>query len=230
MRKCAWEVSVMLEKRRYSRSELIEIFKTSRLDAIKAKIRRAGYVFTDSGWGSSYSLEILDLPGEDLFKRYCVDQLRFAPQTDFQKLKHFLFFFLENEEFMTLQYNQMAQVMIDHGIHITAQTISGYFQHLKSIGWVFTDSFDYVYFLYDEALGETRYISKEEYCAINKEFWQLRKIQHYSWSEAYAAIKKKYGNKPRKRPLELKTAFFLEQYKAVWDLIDNEIKENNLEG
>lgn len=220
----------MLEKRRYTRSELTEIFRTSRLDAIKNRLRRAGYVFTEDGWGSSYSLEIQDLPREDLFKRYCIDKLKFAPQTDFQKLKHFLFFFLENEEFMTLQYNQMAQVMIEHGIHITAQTISSYFQHLKSIGWVFTDSFDYVYFLYDEALGETRYISREEYCAINKEFWQLRKKDHYSWSEAYAAIKKKYGNKPRKRPLEVKTAFFLEQYKAVWDLIDNEIKENNLEG
>ena len=220
----------MLEKRIYSRSELIEIFKTNRLDAIKARIRRAGYVFTEKGRGADYNLEIQDLPREDQFKRYCVETLRFSPQTDFSKLKHFLFFFLQDEEFMTLQYNQMAQVLRQHGFSISPQTISNYFQHLQSIGWVFTDTFDYVYFLYDDNLGETKYISREEYCAINKEFWQLIKIDHLSWSDAYKVIKKRYGSKPRKRPLELKTAFFNHQYKAVWDLIDKEIIENNLEG
>ena len=79
----------MLEKRRYTRSELTEIFRTSRLDAIKNRLRRAGYVFTEDGWGKTYSLEIQDLPREDLLKRYCIDILQFAPQTDFQKLKHF---------------------------------------------------------------------------------------------------------------------------------------------
>ncbi len=220
----------MLEKRTYSRSELIDLYKTSRLDAIKARIRRAGYVFTEAGRGNSYTLEILDLPREDQFKRYCIDVLGFSPQTDFQKLKYFLFFFLENEDFMTLQYNQMADIMAQNGVRITPQTISNYFQHLQTIGWAFTDNFDYVYFLYDEALGETRYITREEYCAINKEFWQLINRNKYTWKEAYSSIKSKYGNKPRKRPRSVKNGFFTAQYQAIWDLIENDIKQNNLEG
>lgn len=220
----------MLEKRTYSRSELIDLYKTNRLDAIKARIRRAGYVFSEAGRGNSYTLEILDLPREDHFKQYCIEVLGFSPQTDFQKLKYFLFFFLENEDFMTLQYNQMADIMTQNGIRITPQTISSYFQHLQAIGWAFTDHFDYVYFQYDETFGETRYITREEYCAINKEFWKLINTKHYTWSEAYYAIKQKYGSKPRKRPRSVKNGFFLTQYQAVWDLIDNEIKEKKLEG
>ena len=33
----------MLEKRIYTRQELIEIYKTQRLDAIKNKVKREGY-------------------------------------------------------------------------------------------------------------------------------------------------------------------------------------------
>ena len=114
----------MLEKRKYTRSELIEIYKTDRLDAIKARIQRAGYIFQSSGRGKDYTMEILDLPKEDELKQYCREILGFSAQTDFTKLKYFLFFFLQNEEFMTLQFNQMAQVMRDHGITISEQTLS----------------------------------------------------------------------------------------------------------
>ena len=230
MRKCAWKGAAMLEKRKYTRSELIEIYKTDRLDAIKARIQRAGYIFQSSGRGKDYTMEILDLPKEDELKQYCREILGFSAQTDFTKLKYFLFFFLQNEDFMTLQFNQMAQVMRDHGITISDQTISTYFNHLRSIGWIYMDHFDFVYFLYDEGQEQMRYITREEYCEINKEFWQLIKGKKYTWKEAAAEIRRKYGNKPRKRPKAEKTAFFLDQYQAVWDLIDKEIKENNLEG
>lgn len=220
----------MLEKRKYTRQELIDLFKTSRLDAIKNKIRRAGYLFTDTGRGNSYTLEITDLPQADQFKQYCIEVLGFDPRTDFQKLKIFLFFFLENEEFMTLQYKEMEQIIQDHGGSVSASTISNYFKQLSAIGWASQDPFEYVYFLHDGSSGKTKYISREEYCSINKEFWQLIKNEKLSWSEAYSSIKQKYGNKPRKRLKEVKVGFFSKQYEELWDLIDTELKEKKMEG
>lgn len=41
----------MLEKRIYTRQELIEIYGTSRLDAIKKKIKNKGYKYIESGRG-----------------------------------------------------------------------------------------------------------------------------------------------------------------------------------
>ena len=63
-----------LEKRVYSRAELVDLFKTERLDAILAKIKRAGYTFTASGRGKTYTLEIQDLPMVDPFKQFCIDR------------------------------------------------------------------------------------------------------------------------------------------------------------
>lgn len=220
----------MLEKRKYTRQELIDLFKTSRLDAIQGKIRRAGYLYTDAGRGKDYTLEIKELPKADQFKQYCIEVLGFSPQSDFQKLKTFLFFFLENEEFMTLQYTEMEQIIKDHGGSVSAPTISKYFTQLSSIGWAVQEPFEYVYFLYDSSSGKTKYITREEYCSINKEFWQLIKQEKLSWSEAHSRIKEKYGNKPRKRLKEVKVGFFSKQYEELWDLIDTELKENQMEG
>lgn len=220
----------MLEKRKYTRQELIDLFKTSRLDAIKNKIRRAGYLFTESGRGESYTLEITELPEADQFKQYCIEVLGFDPRSDFQKLKTFLFFFLENEDFMTLQYNEMEQIIQEHGGSVSAATISKYFKQLSAIGWADQEPFEYVYFLYDGSSGKTKYITREEYCSINKEFWQLIKKEKLSWSEAHSRIKEKYGNKPRKRSKEVKVGFFNKQYEELWDLIDTELKENKMEG
>lgn len=220
----------MLEKRKYTRQELIDLFKTSRLDAIKNKIRRAGYLFTDSGRGESYTLEITELPEADQFKQYCIEVLGFDPRSDFQKLKTFLFFFLENEEFMTLQYNEMEQIIKDHKGSVSAATISKYFKQLSAIEWAVQEPFEYVYFIHDGSSGKPRYITREEYCSINKEFWQLIKKDGLSWSEAHSRIKEKYGNKPRKRPRAVKTAFSARQYEELWDLIDTELKEKKMEG
>ena len=217
----------MLEKRKDTRQELIDLFKTSRLDAIKNKIRRAGYLFTESGRGESYTLEITELPEADQFKQYCIEVLGFDPRSDFQKLKTFLFFFLENEDFMTLQYNEMEQIIQEHGGSVSAATISKYFKQLSAIGWADQEPFEYVYFLYDGSSGKTKYITREEYCSINKEFWQLIKKEKLSWSEAHSRIKEKYGNKPRKRSKEVKVGFFNKQ---LGDLIDTELKENKMEG
>lgn len=220
----------MLEKRKYTRQELIDLYKTSRLDAIKNKIRRAGYLYTEAGRGKDYTMEITELPKEDQFNQYCIEVLGFDCRTDFQKLKTFLFFFLENDEFITLQYNEMEDTIKEHGGSVSAATISNYFKQLSSIGWIVKEPFEYVYFLHDSSSGTTRYITREEYCSINKEFWQLIKTDKKSWSEAYSTIKEKYGNKPRKRVKDVKTAFSSKQYEELQDLIDIELKNKKMEG
>ena len=75
----------MLDLQRYTRQELIDIFKTQRLDSIKDKLKRKGYKFTTDGRGDSFTLTITELPLR--FHNFCTDELNFAPQTDFVKLK-----------------------------------------------------------------------------------------------------------------------------------------------
>ena len=53
---------LMLEIRNYSRQELIELYKTERLDYIKKKIKKEGYAFNDCGRGKNYIMKITALP------------------------------------------------------------------------------------------------------------------------------------------------------------------------
>ena len=87
----------MLDLRQYTRQELIDLFKTKRLDSIKDKIKRYGYKYTTDGRGDSFTLTITELPPR--FRNFCIDELHFAPQTDFLKLKKFLYRFMFDEDF-----------------------------------------------------------------------------------------------------------------------------------
>ena len=92
----------MLDLQRYTRQELIDIFKTQRLDSIKDKLKRKGYKFTTDGRGDSFTLTITELPLR--FRNFCTDELNFALQTDFVKLKRFLYRFIFDEDFVRNAY------------------------------------------------------------------------------------------------------------------------------
>ena len=47
----------MLELKQYTRQELISIYKTDRLDAIKKKVTREGYKYTNLGRGKDYVMQ-----------------------------------------------------------------------------------------------------------------------------------------------------------------------------
>lgn len=212
-----------LEKRVYSRAELVDLFKTDRLDAIKAKIERAGYTYRSSGRGKSYTMEIQDLPMEDPFKKFCIETLGYDQRTEFPKLKVFLYYFLADDEFMTLQNNEMSKLIEDQtGIHISSDTISNYYDRLKARGWADHFYGEYVYYIYDNNEKKNRYISREEYCSIYREFWAIVRAHKGDFSVADSKIRAKYGNKPKKRFKELKTAFFNKEYDELWQILENE--------
>ena len=93
----------MLELKEYTREELIAIYKTTRLDAIKNKVTREGYKYTSCGRGKDYKMVITLLPNKNnAFKEYCIKNLGFAAQTDFLKLKVFINAILSNDDLIKL--------------------------------------------------------------------------------------------------------------------------------
>lgn len=80
---------------------------------------------------------------------------------------------MQNDEFLTLQYNEMQKVLERQGIHTTKQTLSKYYNHLKEINWLYDSNSDFVYYIYDSDKKANKYISKEEYNLIYKEYWNI---------------------------------------------------------
>ena len=222
----------MLDKRIYSRQELIDIYKTDRLDAIKKKISREGYSYKDCGRGKSYTMEILSLPDNSRqFKEYCIKEMGFVPQTNFIILKYFLYNVITNDEFITLQYNEMAEILKEQmkdilekeKISVTAQTISKYFKQLQENDWICLDGvFEFTYYVYDTSINHNRYIDKKEYCEMYKNYWITLRATHYDFDIAENQIRAKYGSKPKKRAKANINAFCFMQYNAIQEFLEKE--------
>ena len=197
----------MLSKKDYSRQQLINIYKTDRLDAIKKRITREGYTYKDSGRGKNYVLSILSIPEDREFEIYCIEKLQFKPQTDFNKLKYFLYNILADEEFKQLQLNEMQEKLEKQGIHISNQTISNYFKHLFNINWLSNDLNDYIYYMFDTKSNHNKYISKEEYYGIYTECKTIKKVLS------------KYGAIPKKKMKIVDNGFYINEYNTLLEII-----------
>lgn len=240
----------MLDLKEYKRAELIAIYKTDSLQAIKRRVTREGYTFTETGRGATYTMTITKRPKE--LKLYCIEVLGFEPQTNFDLLYPFLDNVLNNEEFINLQFNEMCEVLTAQGHYISVKTISKYYEQLKSKEWFYSTHFDYVYSVYDGATQHNKYITKEEYNELYKLYFKTiadyitehskeldkfdnpiereeeeERIRRRALFAADKAIKARYGYRPKKRAMNCKSAFYIPQYNKVAELLEEEYKNND---
>lgn len=213
----------MLELRDYSRKELIELFGTDRLDAIKAKVKRQGYTYENVGRGKDYFMRIQARPQDTLLKCYCIEQLGFDANTDFEKLRHYLQNVLCNEGFVSLQIDEMREELEKQGVSISPKTIGKYQQKIKELGWATQSYHDYVYFVFDKNQQHNRYITKDEYKEMYSNYWNTVRIDK-SFERAEREIKEKYGSKPRKRLKEVVNGIYSRQQNELIEIINAEVK------
>ena len=159
----------MLERRTYTRQELIELFKTERLDSIKGKLNRQGYKYTTSGRGKTFTLTITEQPLR--FRNFCIEELHFAPQTDFKRLKKFLYRFMFDDDFRKLPYVTMREYMVGT-MEITNQTLSRWVKHLYDENIV-ADG-EMIYYAIDKKNGIYKRTTKEEHGEAWKRYWEVR--------------------------------------------------------
>lgn len=210
----------MLQLKQYSRRELISIFKTDRIDSIKKLIIRQGYIYNDCGRGDKYTLTVVQLPPlKQQLKLYCIEELKFKPQIEIDKLCPFLYNVLTNDSFRKLQLNEMKEELEKQGVAISINTLSNYYQHLLSIGWIEKDYHDFIYYVFDSNINHNRYITKEEYCIMYKQYWNKVR-EDKSFVNAEIEIREKFGNKPKKRVNVVTTAFCNDQYNIVLNYLE----------
>ena len=182
----------MLELKQYTRQELISIYKTDRLDAIKKKVTREGYKYTNLGRGKDYVMQIDELPKDkDSFKEYCINILGLAPQTNFDKFRSFIYYVLTDDTFINLQYAEMSRFLAARNINITRKKF-----------W---------------NINRTRTITQEEYKRAWKEF---REGNYNSTNEAVSGLYSLCGALPRKKPVAALNAFYIDEYNKLLKIIE----------
>lgn len=212
----------MLELKSYKYDELINIFKTDRLDKIKQRIKNDGYEISRiEGRGKNIVITISKLPsGKDLFKVFCRDVLKYPANKDYNKLYLFLRKVIMDDDFKNLQYKQMHQVLLSEGINISLETISDYFKRLNSIGMYQYIYGDFIYEAKNTEQTELLSISKEDYNTFYKKYHIILREEGKEAAQNYQ--KSIYGSLPRKRFKPLKNFIYKDYFDTLISIFENE--------
>lgn len=216
-------MKAMLDLRQYTRQELIDLFKTQRLDSIKAKLQRNGYKYTTQGRGKEFTLTITELPLR--FRNFCIDELHFAPQTDFVKLKKFLYRFMFDEDFRHMPNKGMARLMMDD-IQISNQTISKYILKLYNENIVGFSKEGLYYSIdpnYKEKDNYCKRITAEEYKNAWQTYWKTKEENGGDYVLAYISMCSLIDGHPHRKAIVMFNAFEREKIETLKEILQEEI-------
>ena len=185
----------MLDMRTYTREELVELYHTDRIDSIKSKLNRQGYTYSACGRGQTFALTISGLPPR--FKTFCMEQLGFAPQTDFERLKVFLYNFFFDDDYRQLPIVTMARIL-EKEFYISYQTLSNWIDKLEKANLIHRSMAEFNYYAFgkDECGNPIEIpITEKLYKKAWNEYW---KGNEYSYCEALACMNEVIKGTPKK--------------------------------
>lgn len=186
----------MLELKTYSYSELSQLFGTRDRQGIQRRLDRYDVEYTVRGRAATAEFTITAI--RNPFKLFCIMDLGFAAQTDFYKLKYFIYYLLNDDEFVGLPCEAM-QNRLDEDNHLTTrQTIRTYLRKLSDADLINLRSYEYRYYF---AICRTQInTTRETYSAAWQEYWQLRDEGLLS-IDAMQHVIRIYGGVPRKQEI-----------------------------
>ena len=209
----------MIELRKYEKAELSEILGTSNKQGIKRKLERWGISYTESGRGDNLEITITNIA--DPFKVYCITELNFGANTDFQKVRELYFAFFNDDEFMSMPDEVKERRMGDKGNPISRQTISRYLAKLEAKNYINRHSLEYIYyFAYKQ---QQRIVERSEYCEAWREYWNDRDNGLTSIEAIYNMICKYEGVARKQEKPEL-NVIYLAEIQYLRDLIQKSIE------
>ena len=206
----------MLDAKTYTKKELVELFGTDRLDSIKNKLKRKQYKFTTSGRGDNFTLTITSLPLQ--FREFCINELGFAPQSDFQRLKKFLYLFFCDAEFQKLPLVEMEREMDKKEIPVTRQTIQKWIRKLIDNDLIWRSFAEFNYYVVHSDKKIT-YIDKETYSESWKKYWEGRQ---YSYCEACSGMNSVVKGTPHKVGQIIGNAFGRDKFDRLIEILNKE--------
>jgi len=185
----------MLELREYAKPELSKMFETDGMQGLQRKLDRYGITFDVNGRGENAVFTIREIA--DPFKVYCITELGFDGRTDFIKVRNFLNYFFNDDEFMAMPDEVKEYRMRKQGQNVSRQTIASYIAKMDSKSLIDRNTNNFIYYF---ALGQEQWIAdKEEYLQAWHEYWNDIEVG-FSSSEAISRMRNNYGGIARKQP------------------------------
>lgn len=217
----------MLELRTYTKKELSQIFQTNDTQGLKRKLSRYGVQYTTQGRGNTLTFTITQTA--DPFKVFCIENLGFSGQTDFRKLRDFLYYYLNDDDFQTLPDEMKATRMSEEGRYVSRQTIANYIRHLSRENYISLTGGEAVYYF---AYQKKRVpATKEQYSEAWKDYWNYREQGANSYM-AITRMRVKYGGVARKQPIPQFNGIYRTKLETlnnmICESIEKELAEESL--
>ncbi len=195
---------------------------------VERKLDAYGYGYSSTGGGKQRIYTITSLPdAQARLKAYCVFALGFAPQTNFVKLRDFIFYLAFDEDFSGKPDEMMEEYLRLEGYGMSSKTIGNYRRKLAELE-LFAPMGDFVYYRVKKHYGvqEHEIITAEEYNKAWKSYHKWRAAHPDEDSRpAYAHMYNEFKGVPRKQAKIVANAIHATEINILFDLVSNAIME-----
>ena len=206
----------------YPKAEMTRIFGPSSKQGIDRKLTRYGIVFDVCGRGEGAVYTIKAIP--DPFKIFAIIELGFDANTDFIKLRNFLYHFFEDEVFMAMPDEVKETWMERMGQHLTRQTIATYTRRLEANNLINRYTKNYIYyFAYKK---EQRFCDHAEYLEAWHNYWDDISTGLNSY-DAIGNMRADFGGVARKQPIPEVNGIFNDKIEYMLSLIQQSIESEH---
>ena len=213
----------MLECKKYPAPEMWRYLGVKDNDNAKKKLNRYDVVCFVNGRAKNATFNITKI--NDPFKVYCVFEMGFDPNSDFRKLRNYLFFLLGEDEYCWLPDEPMAAYMKSKGYTISRPTIAKYRERLERLGYIHGGEFIY-YRVYRDEHDRQHYqeVEKEQYCWAWHLYWDKR-AEGWDSERAFAYMYSAFEGVPRKQAKAEQNQFHVEELNYLFSLVSNSIEK-----
>ena len=202
-------------KTSYSKNEMADILGTTSTQGINRKLDRYGITYSTYGRGSNmeYYIEKMENP----FKIFCITELGFDAQTDFEKVLFFYHYFLNDDSFSSKSSMEKEEIMRAENHPLSRQTIGRYETKLFQAGLFYRDNSECIYYF---AYKKNRTDSdKETFNKAWREYYSKRK-EGWDWFDSIMDMVIEYGGVARKQQVMIENAIYADKIEELNTLID----------
>ena len=210
----------MLSVGNYSLRELQAYLKTRNKQNTDNKLHRYNVEYTIepnpiARRNPTYHITRISNP----LRLYCVFDLCFSPQTNFDKLRDVLFYLFGDPDFAWRPAEMMEEYLRKKGHGVSRQTISNYITKLERMNYICPTG-DFVYYKVYKYCGVQKHeiITKTDYSAAWHIYWECKE-NGYDASAAYRSMYNKIGGTPRKQIRPVQNAFYIDEINKLNDMV-----------
>ena len=213
----------MLELKKYTKAEIAAILNTRNKQGITRKLDRYGITYIAEGRGDGLTITITAIPNR--FKVFCITELGFPAQCDFQKLRNFFFyFFADGDTFRSFPDEVMETLLSERGKRVSRQTIAGWKRRLDRLEIIHLSQSEYIY--YFAFKKHQRMCEHTEYVKAWGEYWDNKRAGMPTY-DAIEIMRFDYGGVARKQPLAQINGIHANTIHTLQDLIYESIEQDH---